>query len=63
MQWLADYWWVILLVLIGIIWSSIKEMLNLDPKKFTDDKPKLPPHKDNNHLWDEDDDWPKNKKP
>ena len=63
MHWLADYWWVILLLLVGVIWNSIKEMMRLDPKKYLDDKPDIPPHKDNNHLWDdEDDDWPKDKK-
>lgn len=62
MHWLADYWWIILLLLMGLIWTSIKEMMKLDHKKFLDDKPEIPPHKDNNHLWDDDDDWPKGDK-
>ncbi|EFB71571.1 Uncharacterised protein [Providencia rustigianii] len=63
MQWLADYWWIILLLLVGIIWNSVKEMMRLDPKKYLEDKPEIPPHQDNNHLWDdEDEDWPKDKK-
>ncbi|SUC47383.1 Uncharacterised protein [Providencia stuartii] len=43
MHWLADYWWVILLILVGVIWNSIKEMMRVDHKKFLDNKPELPP--------------------
>lgn len=62
MHWLADYWWVIILLLIGIIWSAVKQMKQIDPKRFLDNKPKLPPHRDFNDKWDDEDDWPKQKK-
>lgn len=63
MHWLADYWWIILILLAGIILNSIKELRRLDHKRFLKNKPELPPHRDNNAQWDDDDDWPdKNKK-
>nr|WP_314263646.1 YpfN family protein [uncultured Moellerella sp.] len=64
MHWLADYWWIILLVLVGVIWTSVKELMRLDHKQFLKNKPEIPPHRDNNHQWDdEDDNLPKDKKP
>ncbi|HGJ5872446.1 MULTISPECIES: YpfN family protein [Arsenophonus] len=62
MHWLADYWWIIILLLIGIIWSAVKQMQKIDPKRFLDNKPKLPPHRDFNDKWDDEDDWPNQKK-
>ncbi|CNE93417.1 YpfN family protein [Yersinia mollaretii] len=63
MQWLADYWWIILILLAGIILNGIKELRRLDHKSFLSNKPEIPPHRDNNAEWDDDDDWPdKNKK-
>ncbi|HGJ5857319.1 YpfN family protein [Arsenophonus nasoniae] len=62
MHWLADYWWIIILILIGIIWSAVKQMQKIDPKRFLDNKPKLPPHRDFNNKWDDEDDWPNQKK-
>ncbi|HGJ5883853.1 YpfN family protein [Arsenophonus sp.] len=50
------------MLLIGIIWSAIKQMQKIDPKRFLDNKPKLPPHRDFNDKWDDEDDWPKQKK-
>lgn len=61
MYWLADYWWIIILVLIGIIWRAVKQMQEIDLKRFLDNKPKLPPHRDFNDKWDDEDDWPKQK--
>lgn len=61
MQWLADYWWIILLVLIGMVWNGMKALLKVDHKSFLSNKPELPPHRDNNAQWDNDDDWPKKK--
>ncbi|QHB31789.1 YpfN family protein [Yersinia canariae] len=58
MHWLADYWWVVLILLAGIILNGIKELRRLDHKKFLNNKPEIPPHRDNNAQWDEDDDWP-----
>ncbi|MBJ7221719.1 MULTISPECIES: YpfN family protein [unclassified Brenneria] len=62
MAWLADYWWIILIILFGMLLNGIKELRNVDHKRFLLHKPKLPPHRDNNDKWDEeDDDWPKKK--
>lgn len=63
MHWITDYWWIIIiLLLIGIIWSAVKQMQKIDPKRFLDNKPKLPPHRDFNDKWYDEDDWPKQKK-
>lgn len=43
MQWLADYWWIILILLVGMILNGIKELRRLDHKRFLDNKPELPP--------------------
>ncbi|WP_445497570.1 YpfN family protein [Photorhabdus sp. SF281] len=61
MQWLADYWWIILVLLVGVLLNAIKELRRLDVKKFLDNKPELPPHRDFNDKWDEKDDWPQKK--
>ncbi|MGL5389449.1 MAG: YpfN family protein [Serratia sp. (in: enterobacteria)] len=61
MHWLADYWWIILVILAGIIISGIKELRRLDHRKFLANKPELPPHRDNNAKWDDEEDWPKKK--
>ncbi|AJJ11657.1 hypothetical protein CH64_1401 [Yersinia rohdei] len=63
MHWLADYWWIFLILLAGIILNGVKELRRLDHKRFLNNKPELPPHRDNNAQWDDDEDWPdKNKK-
>ncbi|WP_304168624.1 YpfN family protein [Lonsdalea britannica] len=62
MAWLADYWWIILLILVGMLINGIKDLSRVDYKRFLKDKPELPPHRDNNAQWDEEDDWPKEKK-
>ncbi|HDL7146766.1 TPA: YpfN family protein [Yersinia enterocolitica] len=56
MHWLADYWWVVLIILVGMILNGIKELRRLDHKKFLSNKPEIPPHRDNNAQWDDDDD-------
>jgi len=61
MHWLADYWWVVLLVLVGILVNGVKALRRVDAKAYLANKPELPPHHDNNAKWDEDDDWPKKK--
>ncbi|PHM31241.1 conserved hypothetical protein [Xenorhabdus innexi] len=58
MHWLADYWWLVLLLLAGIIISAIKELSRINTKQFLDNKPELPPHRDLNASWDDEDDWP-----
>jgi hypothetical protein len=60
MDWLSKYWWVLVLVfLVGVMINVIKDLNCVDHKKFLANKPDLPPHRDNNAKWDEDDDWPK----
>ncbi|TPG63264.1 YpfN family protein [Ewingella americana] len=61
MEWIKDYWWIILIILAGIIISGVKELSRVDVKKYLNDKPEVPPHRDNNAEWDNDDDWPKKK--
>lgn len=43
MQWLADYWWIILILLVGMILNGIKELRRLDHKRFLDNKPSYRP--------------------
>jgi len=51
MEWLIKHWWILVLVfLVGVIINVIK---------FLNNKPDLPPHRDFNDKWDDDDDWPK----
>lgn len=59
MELIKEYWWVILILLFGIILNGIKELRRLDHKKFLQNKPEVPPHRDNNAQWDDEDDWPK----
>lgn len=61
MQWLADYWWILLILLVGIILNGIKALQRLDYKRYLSNKPDLPPHRDNNAKWDDDDDQPRKK--
>ncbi|STW28076.1 inner membrane protein [Klebsiella michiganensis] len=35
-----------------------KDLTRVDHKKFLNNKPDLPPHRDFNDKWDDDDDWP-----
>lgn len=57
-MWLRNYWWVIFVILlIGVIYNSYKDMMHIDVKKFLKNRPQSPPHRDFNHKWD-DDDWP-----
>ena len=41
MHWIADYWWVILILLVGIIINAIKDMNKIDPKQFLKNKRKF----------------------
>ncbi|NLS43245.1 YpfN family protein [BEV proteobacterium] len=61
MSWLADYWWVILIILVGMVINGMKELSRLDHKRFIKNKPALPPHRENNAEWDKEDDWPEKK--
>ncbi|EJD7070241.1 TPA: YpfN family protein [Klebsiella pneumoniae] len=61
MEWLIKHWWILVLVfLVGVIINVIKDLNRVDHKKFLNNKPDLPPHRDFNDKWgDDDDDWPK----
>ncbi|MBT0720348.1 YpfN family protein [Tatumella sp. TA1] len=63
MEWIKEYWWVlIILFMVGLLVNVYKDLKRVDVKKYLDNKPKLPPHRDFNDKWDdEDDDWPKKK--
>lgn len=59
-EWFKDYWWILLIVALpGILFSVYRDLKRINTKKFLDNKPDLPPHRDFNHKWDDEDDWPK----
>ena len=43
--------------------NVIKDLKRVDHKKFLANKPELPPHRDFNDKWDDDDDWPNKDQP
>ena len=47
--------------MVGILMNVYKDLKRVDTKKYLDNKPELPPHRDFNDKWDDDDDWPKKK--
>ncbi|MFS1539517.1 MAG: hypothetical protein ACL7BU_13465 [Candidatus Phlomobacter fragariae] len=51
-----------ILLLISIILIAVKKMQDIDPKSFSYNKPKPPPHCDFNDKWDDEDNWPNQKK-
>lgn len=55
-QWLADYWWIILVLFFGIILNAIKDLKRVDHTKYLLNRRELPPHRDNNAQWDDEDD-------
>ncbi|MGV3344972.1 YpfN family protein [Enterobacteriaceae bacterium LUAb1] len=62
MAWLKEHWWLLIIILlVGVMLNVIKELRRIDPKKYLDNKPDLPPHRDFNKQWDDDDDWTKKK--
>lgn len=43
MDWLAKYWWILVLVfLVGVLLNVIKDLKRVDPKKYLANKPELP---------------------
>ncbi|MBN7122739.1 MULTISPECIES: YpfN family protein [Erwinia] len=61
MEWLKEYWWLLVIVLmVGVLMNVYKDLKRIDPKKYMANKPDLPPHRDFNDKWD-DDDLPKKK--
>ncbi|MDR0806515.1 MAG: YpfN family protein [Enterobacteriaceae bacterium] len=61
MQWLSHYWWIILIILIGMFINGIKALSRINYYKSLTRESKLPPHRDNNAAWDkeEDEKWEK----
>ena len=50
-------------IFVGVMINVIKDLNRVDHKKFLANKPELPPHRDCNDKWDDDDDWPKHDQP
>ena len=62
MECLKNYCWLlVLLIFLGVFVNLYCAMKKINIKAFLANKPKLPPHRDNNAQWD-DDDWPDKKK-
>lgn len=61
MQWLANHWWIMLLIPVGMIVSAVKGLRRVNLKSYLTYKLELPPHRDNNAQWDDEDDWQKKK--
>lgn len=60
MEWIKSHWWLlIILFMVGLLVNVYKDLKRVDTQKYLDNKPKLPPHRDCNDKWDDDDDWPK----
>lgn len=47
----------------GVLLNVIKDLKRIDHKKFLANKPELPPHRDFNDKWDDEEDWPKKDQP
>ena len=61
MEWLKHYGWVlVLLIVFGVFVNLYRAMKKINVKAFLENKPNLPPHRDNNAQWDEHD-WPDKK--
>lgn len=46
MEWLKEYWWVlVILLMVGILLNVYKDLKRIDPKKYMENKPDLPDRK------------------
>ncbi|OCG37265.1 YpfN family protein [Gilliamella sp. Gris1-4] len=54
MEWLKDYWWIIVVILIGIFINTIKALNRLSYKAYLEKKKGIKPIP---YQYD-DDDWP-----
>ncbi|MCO6537516.1 MAG: YpfN family protein [Gilliamella sp.] len=54
MEWLKDYWWIIVVILIGIFINTIKALNRLSYKAYLEKKKGIKPIP----SQDDDDDWP-----
>lgn len=59
MEWLKDYWWIILIILLGIFLNTIKDLNRLNYKEYLKKKKGIKPIP----YDDDEDDWPKKDKP
>ncbi|WP_392562846.1 hypothetical protein RHO12_05040 [Orbus sturtevantii] len=57
MEWLKDYWWLILILLLGIFINTIKDLNKTSFKSYLNKKNGIKPIP----YDDDDDDWPKDK--
>ncbi|UMX55021.1 YpfN family protein [Escherichia coli] len=59
MDWLAKYWWILVIVfLVGVLLNVIKDLKRVDHKKFLRQQAGASPVPcDFNDKWDDDDDW------
>lgn len=55
MEWLEDYWWIILILLLGIFINTIKDLNKTSFKQYLDKKNGVKPIP----YDDDEDDWPK----
>ncbi|MGU0160911.1 YpfN family protein [Escherichia coli] len=63
MDWLAKYWWILVIVfLVGVLLNVMKDSSASTIRNFSPTS-RLPPHRDFNDKWDDDDDWPKKDQP
>ncbi|WP_392553198.1 hypothetical protein RHO14_04865 [Orbus wheelerorum] len=58
MEWLKAYWWLILIVLLGIFINTIKDLNKTSFKSYLNKKNGIKPIP----YDDDEDDWPKEKK-
>lgn len=58
MEWLKDYWWIILIILLGVFINTIKDLNKLSFKTYLQKKKGIKPI-----PYNDDDDWPQNNKP
>lgn len=57
MEWLKDYWWLILILLVGIFLNVIKDLKRVNYNEYIKKKKGIKPIP----YDDDDDDWPKQK--
>ncbi len=55
MHWLKDYWWLLLVLLAGIILNGVKALQRLDHKPYLKNRPKAPAEHSNKAKEDQDD--------
>lgn len=54
---LIEYWWIIvILIMPAVLIGVYRQMKSINVKKYLQNKPTLPPHRDNNSKWDDEED-------